>query len=253
MDGDKRYLFVCGCPRSGTTALWNLLTAAPDVVLGLERYGTRVSSAADWLAPELFQHERFFEWRAGDTFYDDLEAFHPYYRTARTQWHEAAIVGDKLPKLYARFQQLAEVFPSAKVVFLIRNIFDVAASYKKRAEDVTDATWRRNQGVRAAIVDWTQSIAAYQAASPRLDILPIAYEQLLVEGRGLQALCDWAGLAGRESVVARHRHLLARSHALDRDRHRSLTALETHDICMRAPFGGFRNIVERALERAAVA
>lgn len=252
MGGSTRYLFICGCPRSGTTAMWSLLTAAPDIVLGLERYGTRMFASTGGLSPDLFQAERFFDVRPGDTFYNDLDAFHPYYRAARTRFADAAAVGDKLPKLYMRFQALATAFPQSTVVFMLRNIYDVASSYKKRAADPEDATWRRGQGVSAAIDDWTHSIAAFQAFAPTLDVVPVVYEELFVEGRGIDALCRHVGLTVTDAVTHQYRNLLARSTQLERDRDRSLTVREVNEICMRAPFGGFRKIVEHARQRSSL-
>jgi len=247
---DRRHLFVCGCPRSGTTATWNLLTASSEVVLGLERYGTRMFSTTAGLTPELFTYERFFDLRPQDTFYDDLDAFHAYYATARERFEDAAVIGDKLPKLYVRFERLGRAFPDAKVVFMFRNIFDVAASYKRRAADAADAQWRRSQGVSAAITDWTQSIAAFQAFESRLDMLPVVYEELFIEGRGLDRVCDFVGVTAPDPIVAHFRNLLARSSQLERARPRNLTALELQEICMRAPFGGYRKIVSASLQPA---
>ena len=68
----RSFLFVCGFPRSGTTALWRLLNSDKRLALGVERFGTKFSSR-EFLTPELFETERFFDAQSVDTFYSDLE------------------------------------------------------------------------------------------------------------------------------------------------------------------------------------
>jgi hypothetical protein len=246
MPAGKRFLFICGCPRSGTTALWKLLTASPHVVLGLERYSSRMISRWRWLSPALFEYERFFRLRRGDTFYDDLEAFHPYYRTARARWHDATFVGDKLPRLYQRFPDLGRVFRRPRVLCIFRDIVEVAASYKRRAEDRSDATWGRSQGVHAAIADWTKAIAAFRAADAHVDVLPVVFDDLLVEGRGLDRICDFLELSDRAAMATTHQGLLARSRQIAGERTMSLTEEELETIRGRAPMADYATIVEEA-------
>ena len=208
MSHARRFLFICGCPRSGTTALWNLVTASPQIVLGIERYSSRLNSRWNGLSPALFEYDRFFTMHAGDTFYDDLDAFHPYYQVARARWHGATFIGDKVPGLYRTFRRLGRMFPGVKVLCMFRDVVDVAASYKRRAEDTTDTTWGRTQGVDAAISDWGHAIAAFAAARPRVDVLPVAFEDLFVEGRGLERIGEFLGLSDLAPMRETHLGLL---------------------------------------------
>ena len=38
----KKFLFVCGCPRSGTSYFHSLLAPHPAIALGLERFNLRM-------------------------------------------------------------------------------------------------------------------------------------------------------------------------------------------------------------------
>src|SRR3954447_8348170 len=106
--GERRYLFVIGCPRSGTTALWQLLVKHPNIVLGVERYGTRFFGP-DFLDPTLFEFERFFRIEPGDTFYPDLSVTSDY-ESMRRRFGRAKYVGDKIPYLYRFLPQLEAAF-----------------------------------------------------------------------------------------------------------------------------------------------
>lgn len=245
MTNGRRTLFVCGCPRSGTTAMWRLLTASPEVVLGVERFGNRFFKSGG-LRPELFEEERFFKLVEGDTFYEDLDAFSSYYATARGRYGQAAVVGDKIPKLYERLEDVSARFPGARIVFMFRNVLDVAASYKRRAQDPDDATWRADLDVGAAVVDWTRAIAQFKAFRSAIEIKPVCYESIFTRPDDLDSLLDFVGLADPAPVRREHANILARAAQLETARRRDLSEAEVFDIAMRAPFGAWREIVREA-------
>ena len=69
----KKFLFVCGCPRSGTSYFQSILAWHPAIALGMERFNLRLFAGK--LLPSDFERERFFRMEAGDTWYDDLSHF----------------------------------------------------------------------------------------------------------------------------------------------------------------------------------
>jgi Sulfotransferase family len=82
---DLKYCFVFGCPRSGTTAVVRLLQAHPRVVIGMERHKFLLSRRRDRakFGPALFEPERFFDFRPGDTNVNpDLGHFTGHYTKA---------------------------------------------------------------------------------------------------------------------------------------------------------------------------
>lgn len=159
MKGLESLLFLCGCPRSGTTAFWRLLVGDSRIRMGVERYGNRFYTR-EFLNPEMFEKDRFFSLQEGDTFYPDLVEFNPYYERAKSGYEDATYFGDKIPKLYEYFDRMKETFPGCKLVFIFRNIFDVAASYKARQLDEND-NW--SMGVSDAISDWNNAFACAAA------------------------------------------------------------------------------------------
>lgn len=239
----SKFLFLCGCPRSGTTALWGLLTSDQRVKLGVERYGNRFYTR-DFLTPDLFEKERFFSVQQGDTFYSDLESFNPYYGNADKGYEDAVYIGDKIPKLFNYFERLQENFPTAKTIFIFRNIFDVAASYKARLLDKDD-NWELD--VSNAIQDWNESIRRAQAYTGQLEV--IDYERLMIEGEGLEDIFDFLELNITDDTRAAFNNILSRSETLEKSRRRTLTAMEVKLICETADFDGYRKLVQIASAR----
>ncbi|WP_405196631.1 sulfotransferase [Zarconia navalis] len=53
-----KFLFVCGCPRSGTTAIAKLLNYHSKVILGMERYKYQIrKNESNAINPSLFYWE----------------------------------------------------------------------------------------------------------------------------------------------------------------------------------------------------
>lgn len=243
---NKKYLFICGCPRSGTTALWNLVASHKDCVIGVERYGNRFFDKG-FLSKNHFEKTRFFDNQPGDTFYPDLANFNNYYIEAEKRFDEAAIVGDKIPLLFNYYNRLHESFPKATVLMIFRNIFDVAASYSHRASDESDATWNDDKGVASAISDWASAIKAYRNWKDRMRIIVIDYEKLFIDGQGGDTLFEAIGLAPTNETALKYKALLSRSVDLETRRARALSAHDVKMLAVRAPFGGYREVLKDAI------
>ncbi len=239
-----RYLFVMGCPRSGTTALKTLLNGHQAIALGEERYGSRYDHA-EFLDPSLFEGDRFFRLMEGDTFYPDLEAATPEFGALKSRYGEAQYRGDKIPFLYRYLPRLLDTFQArARVVVSIRNIFDVADSYNRRADNPADLTWESGRA-NSAVAHWNEAIEAALTHGVDPRILLVRYEELFQAGRGLKALFSFLDLELTSDVLAAHRRLLAESIALDYDRQPTLSYDEIDDIRKRADFPGYREVLER--------
>lgn len=203
--------------------------------MGGERYAHRFWSDES-LNPSDFEQERFFSQQDGDTFYDIRDAaWHPQKRAA---WSQVRFIGDKLPLAYMRLPVLAREFPGAKVIVMIRNIFDVASSYQKR-DQAEDGDWQGG-GIEQAVFDWNQLFAKLQQAPVSLALLPVAYERLFIQGDDVDRLISFIGLKNpaplRDALAVAH--LDGRS--LENDRSRGLSALDAALICANADFDGYR-------------
>lgn len=179
-ESDKKYLFVCGCPRSGTSALWRLLVSHPDVVMGIERF-TNLATKNWSLSPAHFEKDRFMDIQENDTFYSSINNFSSrsgipaLFNSFPEKIGKCKYVGDKLPYLYNRLDGLCEAFPGAHVVYILRNISDVAVSFENRLRDTNDV-WK--QSAADAVRHWGSSIRKIMNAPEGLNVHVVIYEDL---------------------------------------------------------------------------
>lgn len=175
-----KYIFVCGAPRSGTTLLTRVLGSNDKVVLGVERFKGLLNS--DHFDRDLFNKNRFFDFREGDTNVR-YEANKAYYDNALNKFEAASYVGDKIPNLYKRIVNINERFGGdATFVFCYRNIYEVAASWNARAMNTNDK-WPEENNYIKAVVAWMESFKyALRAKKEGVRIIPFNYNALIDSG-----------------------------------------------------------------------
>ncbi|MGF1553291.1 MAG: sulfotransferase [Paracoccaceae bacterium] len=170
----KRFLFVGGCPRSGTTALAAILNAHPACLIGDERFFRRFKAGT--ATPALFARERFLRVEEGD--------LHARYagqldRVGPTAWDRATLVGDKFPPVWEAYALIAERFPGARIVYALRAPEPVAQSYQRRADDPADEF---PFDAAEAVAQWNASLRATLAEiDAGRDILVVDYERLFAD------------------------------------------------------------------------
>lgn len=106
-------LFVCGCGRSGTTAMWRLLSQSPEIVIGMERFIHKMMWGE--LTPDLYTEERFFTQGERETWYDITKGEEgAYMPLARER------IGDKIPTLENHWDQVMR-FQGGRIIYMVRN------------------------------------------------------------------------------------------------------------------------------------
>lgn len=183
----KKFLFVCGCPRSGTSYLHALLAQHPAIALGLERFNLRLFTRA--LMPADFDRQRLLRMEAGDTWYDDPSHFPWQQGLLESHYDTAEYVGDKVPRGYEFFDHLVTHFPDVRFICLVRNVFDVAASYEARRRETTH--WAPDWNARKAVEHWNASLQAILACADVAPILPVVYEDLIASESPLDGVAEF--------------------------------------------------------------
>lgn len=211
----RSYLFLCGVPRSGTTALAKLLNRHEQVAIGIERYkGILAQGDRASLGPELFTPERFFDFRPADT---NIRARSTYKALAR-KYSRCSVVGDKVPFLYTCANRVHRAFPEARIVFITREPIAVAASWQRRADNPSDR-WPAKNGYKAAIAAWNEAnrIAIELRAAYPDQFLIVRYDAVFgSDPAPIENVLRWAGLEQSEAFRSSFGEFIARSRPVGR-------------------------------------
>ena len=170
------FVFVVGCPRSGTTLLQRMLDAHPDVAICPETFWIpyffkkRIGLTPEGLVtpalfPRLFEYYKFYRMRVGRA---DLEGLAPpggpvayadFVAGLFDRYGEdrgKPLVGDKTPDYARNVPTLHTLWPAARFVHLIRDGRDVslsAVNWKRKAARLAElfTTWGGQPFATAAL------------------------------------------------------------------------------------------------------
>jgi hypothetical protein len=191
-------LFVVGLGRSGTGAITRLLSEHPDVAVGLERFKFFMRDPEFRLSREYFTHERFFDFEDGGTNISPLvdDRWTEYYDNLEAKWDDARYVGDKMTNL--RFPVIWDNMPAARVVCIVRDIREVAASWNVRATNPNDKGWPEHRDAEAAVTAWNNSLARLERLKGRRgNKIEVVENGRLFgdpDGASIKRICGWLDL-----------------------------------------------------------
>ncbi len=183
---------VSGVPRSGTTALANLLNWHPNVFCGIERF------------PLATVDQSFFTRESVND--ESIPSAH----TSRNKEILGAkphleALGDKGPRYFYKLASPDSKFPDTKLVFIIRDITDVFLSWNKRAHNENDTSWHRGQTGVFAYIDYLQLLYTLNRIHQSHESLIISYEALFFgqperQHEIIDRLLDFIGATPSERV-----------------------------------------------------
>lgn len=150
------HAFVLGPARSGTTAMVELLNAHPAICMGVERYKRYYRRNRAYPAL-LLTKERFFSFEETDTnARPDRKPWKPLYKSLAAKWDTAKVVGDK--EGFAALPHIVAGVPEPRIIYMLRDIAQVASSWNSRAANPTDK-WPERNDFRAAVNRWNEANA----------------------------------------------------------------------------------------------
>jgi hypothetical protein len=228
------YLFIVGCPRSGTTLLRRLVDTHPLVaVIDEMRWIASFFERREGLTPEglvtpelvdrLLAYDRFATLEisreqlgrlidTGDSipYPNFVTGIFDLYGQAQGK----SLVGDKTPRYARRIGTLHALWPEARFVHLIRDGRDVCMSILnwKKAERALGrfSTWGEDQVSTAALWwEWHVRLGREDGGSlaPQL-YHEVRYEELVSRpAKTCEKLCDFLGLPYDEGILKFHEHM----------------------------------------------
>ena len=232
----------------------DLLRSHPSVAMGRERYALRFKRLGEF-GPELFEQDRFCtRLEADDTHHRSLQ---PYYADLLSRFRDCTHIGDKVPKIYENYALINRHFPDCKIIFMVRNVLDVAQSFELRAmknarmeQPVPRDIWQPTRDYSQAVVEWNESLQQTLRVLSRLDVMVVEYEQLYVEPVLLQRLFQFLNLDTVASVRAfwdRARH---QRDKLESERAITLGSNEKRHIARYADFRSYRELLRWSEEHS---
>jgi hypothetical protein len=216
------FVFIVGCPRSGTTLLQRVLDAHPDIAvpsetfwipyffqkrIGVDEEGMVTAE----LVSRLFEYYKFYRMKLAK---DELLALisngpisYATFVTGVFDLYGAVrrkpLAGDKTPDYVRSIPILHQLWPSAKFVHVIRDGRDVclsAINWKRKVARLAElyAPWRSHPVVTAALWwEWhvRQGIDRGSELGPK-HYYEVRYEALVEDPAGQCAkLCEFLGVA----------------------------------------------------------
>lgn len=250
MDQNQQFLFICGCPRSGTTALRSILTCHSGVCIGHERYSKFLARGGK-ISSELFRPARFLRFDPQEIFYTQ-EQFDSFHSGFQEKIATCNYIGDKIPELYHKLEEVERELSNALIIFLLRNILDVAESYNLRARNQDDPYWTEDKDASRAIRDWNQSLKSTMQAlhRPQSNLIVLEYEHVFSDPNRMQRFIESLGLEVTDEHASYITTMVERSHELSKNSERrstrQLTNDQKHEICCLADFQTYRQLRQRA-------
>ena len=248
MISPPQYLFICGCARSGTTTLADLLRSHNKMAMGRERYAVRFRLRKP-IDASLFERERFcHRLEEGDTHHHSLNN---YYLELYSRFDQCTHIGDKIPKIYEDYDFWRKAFPGAKFIFLLRNPFDVAQSFEKRAEITkkNGGLWPADRDYQNAIEEWNLSLGNTIAELANKDIFVLEYESLYLNDALLSQLFSFMGLPVDNAVNDFWQKAASVRRNLEASRVITLDSIQKRYIARNAHFDLYRQLTDEAYRR----
>ena len=184
---NKNYLFAIGNARSGTTALGRLLNFSPEICLGIERY-----SKDDDVSAMSFEQDFFFNVNSKGYLVRP-----EFYEKIRDKFDIAKYLGDKRPRFIESWKNTLLNLPEAKIVYIFRNIYDVASSYNVRANNAAqglDKHWPTTRDFSVAVKDWNGGIQEIQNLAQFYKVYFVKYEDFFVKRSKMIHLFKYLGV-----------------------------------------------------------
>ncbi len=205
-------VFICGFPSSGTDLLKNVLNAHGEIYIGGEfpllpgladrHDGSNVNSDVEAVVSDIrncdiyanLQNSNLPEEFAGSARFADL------YRALLTS-DDPSWYGNKTPQNAEHVDKLERLFPGSRYVLIVRDIRDVALSWKNK--------WGKDPLLCAHKWTGRMALAMRLLNSVAKDrYLVVKYEELLDDHRAIAArICEFLSLPYDDRIDAFHEHV----------------------------------------------
>jgi len=208
-------ILIVGQFRSGTTWVYDVLTSHPEAAGAFESWiFTRNQGVAGLLGEGHFKHDVGLfgrEYRLGqlvtrERLVEDVRQLSAGWLAEALEPHHRFLV-EKTPLHYATLPSIAELFPQARIIHVLRDGRDVVVSGLAAAR-----SWGRGYfqplPVATGAARWETAVRTARAEGARLGLpfMEIRYEELRASpGDGIRRLLEFCGMPHDDELVERIR------------------------------------------------
>jgi len=234
-------LLVGGCARSGTTALRKWLNSSPWFYIGNERF-TKLAYTSDAFGMDLFDPARFTDVREDDSSIPQSYVKKDADRIARTV-AIGGVFGDKIPRLSEIKSHQKLNSGDMKYLIVVRNLFDVASSYKARAEE--GRQWAPGRGAMSAVKEWNRAVLWAGLQAKKHNTFVLTYENFFFGTDEPRDLYEFLEVPSEHVQVLNTSLKLIReeSASLETRRLNILNPTERMELCHRGKFGAYSKLL----------
>lgn len=233
---DKNYLFVIGNARSGTTALVTLLNSSPEICLGIERYPSN-----DDISASSFEKDSFFNTE------DKNYLVRPhFYEEIKDKFKKSRYIGDKRPGFVKSWKNTWLNLPQAKIIYIFRNIYDVACSYNIRASNAAleiDKSWPTDRDFSKAVRDWNKGLQEIKKLANFYEVYFIKYEDFFIEQSQMRHLFDYLKVTTKDQNVTTVMSRIHKTALSLQNKQRTLSDSEIKYIDSHADFEAYNDVL----------
>ncbi len=192
---NKKYLFVSGVPRSGTSALGKLFHFSEDIAMFNELHNPRFA-----YSPGSFEKKLI----------EEMAKTHPHQDKivdTLDKYDAATYVGDKRPNFYWRIGDSLRHLKGESVFIynIVRPLPEVCRSFQARADNPNDKSWNIFRDYRQAIEDYNAMSRYFvETRGEKLDsghhIIFVPYEKIFTDLSFAMSLLERLELSDAETL-----------------------------------------------------
>lgn len=232
---NKHYLFAIGNARSGTTALGQLLNNSSEICLGIERYLPK-----DNVSALSFNQKCFFDAES-----ENYLVRPQFYEKIKDKFEQAKYIGDKRPNFTQSWRNTWLNLPQAKIIYIFRNIYDVACSYNNRASNAAlgiDTSWSPTRDFSKAVRDWNKGLQEINNLAQFYRVYLVKYEDFFVDLTKIEHLFNYLEVSTKEPNLQAGIHRVNKTALSLQTKDRILSDSQTDYINHNANFQAYNNL-----------
>ena len=233
---DKHYLFVAGNARSGTTALGALLNFSSEICLGIERYSLNENVSA-----LSFDKNHFFDKES-----ENYLMRPQLYEKIRNKFERAKYIGDKRPRFIKSWRNTWLNLPQAIIIYIFRNIYDVACSYNVRASNAAlgiDTSWSPHRDFSKAVRDWNEGVQEINNLVQFCEVYLVKYEDFFVDMAKINRLLNYLEINLDEHDLQAGITKINKTALSLQNKDRNLSSFEIEYVNCHANFEAYNNLL----------